>query len=72
LTNNWILGWDEGIVGMQVGSERLLTIPPNMAYGKKKMEGIPPNSTLIFGLFFSSRTGLLLTCFIECKLIEIK
>lgn len=44
-----ILGWDEGIVGMQVGGERKLTLPPNMAYGKKGTDGIPKNSTLIFG-----------------------
>ncbi|KAJ7091271.1 hypothetical protein C8R44DRAFT_817498 [Mycena epipterygia] len=43
-----IKGWDEGIVGMQVGGERLLTIPPAMAYGKRGQEGIPANSTLIF------------------------
>ncbi|KAJ7497410.1 hypothetical protein FB451DRAFT_1211373 [Mycena latifolia] len=43
-----IKGWDEGIVGMQVGGERLLTIPPGMAYGKRNQAGIPPNSTLIF------------------------
>jgi FKBP-type peptidyl-prolyl cis-trans isomerase len=42
-------GWDEGIVGMQVGGERRLTLPPNMAYGKKGTDGIPKNSTLIFG-----------------------
>ncbi|KAJ7076379.1 hypothetical protein B0H15DRAFT_864343 [Mycena belliarum] len=43
-----IKGWDEGIVGMQVGGERMLTIPPAMAYGKRGQEGIPANSTLIF------------------------
>ena len=48
---NSLLGWDVGIVGMQVGSERLLTIPAPMAYGKKKQEGIPANSTLIFGTY---------------------
>ena len=34
---------------MHVGSERVLTIPAHMGYGKKGTEGIPPNSTLIFG-----------------------
>jgi len=47
-----IKGWDEGIVGMQVGGERILTIPPNMAYGKRTQEGIPANSTLVFGKCF--------------------
>ncbi|KAI8992949.1 hypothetical protein BD414DRAFT_535538 [Trametes punicea] len=43
-----IKGWDVGIVGMQPGGERLLTIPAPMAYGKKSQPGIPANSTLIF------------------------
>ncbi|KDR75777.1 hypothetical protein GALMADRAFT_248463 [Galerina marginata CBS 339.88] len=51
-----IKGWDEGIVGMQAGGERVLTIPPNMAYGSKKQDRIPANSTLVF----------------EVKLLEIK
>ncbi|KAI3618756.1 fkbp-type peptidyl-prolyl [Moniliophthora roreri] len=43
-----IKGWDEGLVGIQVGGERILTIPPAMAYGKKGTDGIPGNSTLTF------------------------
>jgi len=43
-----IKGWDVGIVGMKAGGERELIIPAPMAYGKKKMTGIPPNSTLKF------------------------
>lgn len=42
-------GWDVGIVGMKAGGERELTIPAPMAYGKRKMSDIPPNSTLKFG-----------------------
>ncbi|KAG8925346.1 peptidylprolyl isomerase fpr4, partial [Tulasnella sp. 408] len=43
-----IKGWDEGLVGLNVGSEAILTIPPSAAYGKKKMDDIPANSTLTF------------------------
>lgn len=38
---------------MHVGSERVLTIPAHMGYGKKGTDGIPPNSTLIFGKAFT-------------------
>jgi FKBP-type peptidyl-prolyl cis-trans isomerase len=42
-------GWDQGLEGMKLGGERLLIIPPSLGYGKRKMDGIPPNSTLKFG-----------------------
>jgi FK506-binding nuclear protein len=50
-----IKGWDIGLVGMQVGGERRITIPSNLAYGSKGVAGIPPNSELIFdGKSFSA------------------
>ncbi|KAI9846865.1 MAG: peptidylprolyl isomerase fpr4 [Sclerophora amabilis] len=51
-----IKGWDIGVAGMSVGSERRIEIPANLGYGNKAMPGIPASSTLIF----------------EIKLLEIK
>ncbi len=44
-----IRGWDEGVKGMKVGGQRVLTIPPDMGYGARGAGGvIPPNATLVF------------------------
>ena len=43
-----IKGWDLGILGMKVGEERMLTIPPDLGYGDSGIGPIPPKATLIF------------------------
>ncbi len=45
-----IAGWDQGVVGMQVGGQRRLIIPPDKAYGSTGRTGIPPNATLLFDI----------------------
>ncbi len=44
-----IPGWDQGVAGMKVGGRRKITIPPDLAYGKRGAGGvIGPDETLIF------------------------
>ncbi|KAL2936768.1 Peptidyl-prolyl cis-trans isomerase FKBP12 [Bienertia sinuspersici] len=47
---NVIKGWDEGVLGMQVGEVARLTCTPDYAYGSGGFAawGIQPNSTLVF------------------------
>jgi FKBP-type peptidyl-prolyl cis-trans isomerase len=41
-------GWDQGVIGMKVGGQRKLKIPPELGYGSQDLGVIPPYSTLIF------------------------
>lgn len=45
-----IKGWEEGLVGMKKGGQRILVIPPDMAYGKNGIGPIPGNATLVFSI----------------------
>ena len=44
-----IKGWDQGLMGMQVGGVRTLFVPAHLAYGERSMGAhIKPNSPLRF------------------------
>ncbi|XP_020257546.1 peptidyl-prolyl cis-trans isomerase FKBP16-4, chloroplastic-like isoform X2 [Asparagus officinalis] len=43
---NVLKGLDLGVEGMRVGGQRLLIVPPELAYGSKGVQEIPPNATI--------------------------
>ncbi|WP_369369550.1 FKBP-type peptidyl-prolyl cis-trans isomerase [Promicromonospora sp. Populi] len=43
-----IPGWTNGIAGQTVGSQVLLVVPADQAYGDQEQAGIPANSPLVF------------------------
>jgi FKBP-type peptidyl-prolyl cis-trans isomerase FkpA len=45
-----IAGWDRGVLGMKVGGQRRLIIPPELAYGSSGSGPIPPNATILFDI----------------------
>jgi len=54
-----ISGWDQGVVGMQIGEVRELTIAPELAYGDRQMGPvIAPGSTLVFVVELAGIDGI--------------
>jgi FKBP-type peptidyl-prolyl cis-trans isomerase FkpA len=45
-----IPGWNQGIVGMQVGGKRTLHIPSSLAYGERGNPPVPGGSALVFDI----------------------
>lgn len=45
-----IPGWEQGLQGMKVGGQRILVVPPELAYGARGVGPIPANATLVFSI----------------------
>ena len=45
-----VRGFEQGVIGMKVGGQRRVIIPPELAYGSGTPDAsrIPPNATLVF------------------------
>jgi FKBP-type peptidyl-prolyl cis-trans isomerase len=48
--NKVIAGWEQGVVGMKAGGQRVLVIPAELAYGNRQVGPIPPDATLMFAI----------------------
>jgi len=48
-TDRVMQGWNEGVIGMQQGGQRLLLVPPSMAWGAREIDGVvPANAAMMF------------------------
>lgn len=45
-----IAGWEQGVLGMQVGGKRILVIPPSLAYGNAQVGPIEAGANLVFAI----------------------
>jgi FKBP-type peptidyl-prolyl cis-trans isomerase FkpA len=50
-TGTLIKGFEQGVIGMKVGGQRRVIIPPELAYGSQSPSAsIPANATLVFDI----------------------
>jgi FKBP-type peptidyl-prolyl cis-trans isomerase FkpA len=49
-----ITGFSQGVLGMKVGGQRRVIIPPDLGYGNNPPSGIPANATLVFDITLTS------------------
>lgn len=48
-TDGVMQGWNEGVTGMKPGGQRLLLVPPSMAWGGREIDGVvPANAAMMF------------------------
>jgi FKBP-type peptidyl-prolyl cis-trans isomerase FkpA len=54
-SSNVIQGFSQGVLGMRVGGQRRVIIPPALAYGNQSPSAsIPPNATMVFEITLTS------------------
>ncbi|KAJ1633416.1 hypothetical protein T492DRAFT_590291 [Pavlovales sp. CCMP2436] len=56
-TGRVIKGWDEALLDMKVGEQRILKIPAKLAYGSRATGPIPADATLVFYVELVTITG---------------
>jgi len=48
-TDGVMQGWNEGVIGMRPGGERMLLVPSSMAWGGRSIEGaLPADTAMMF------------------------
>ena len=45
-----VAGYEQGVIGMRVGGQRRVIVPPALGYGTAGSSSIPPNATLVFDI----------------------